>query len=185
MTHAGIGHNSGRVDEPGRAWRTHVWRKARQELMPKLPIEVIRRRVKRAKELGLPYKTYAGLRASSGDDLIGFMFSSNALDVLRTADAVSVAKADRLAALVGATTIAVTHAPVTADQVCPPADYAGLAPRPLAPWAQTRVALGEVFAKTRTPSGRVVLVADLSIERDWVGAGRMAGVLTTTEFFAP
>lgn len=181
----GIGHNSGKVDEPGKAWRTHVWRKARQDLMPKLPIEVIRRRVKRAKELGLPYKTYAGLRASSGDDLIGFMFSSNALDVLRRSDVVPAAKADRLKALVGAKTVALTYSPVVADQVCPPVHFATDAPRPLAPWAQTCAVLAGVFAQTRTPRNRVVLVTDQSIEREWVSAGRMAGSLTTTEFFAP
>lgn len=180
----GIGHNSGRVDEPGKAWRTHVWRKARQELMPKLPIEVIRRRVKRAKELGLPYKTYAGLRASSGDDLIGFMFSSNALDVLKPRDAVPATKTGKLDALVRAKTIAVTHAPVTSEQVCPPADFASAAPRPLAPWATTRETLSGAFAQAGVPSSRVVLVADLSIEREWVGAGRMAGSLPVAEFFA-
>lgn len=181
----GIGHNSGQAEEPGKAWRTHVWRKARQELMPKLPIEVIRRRVKRAKELGLPYKTYAGLRASSGDDLIGFMFSSNALDVVRRGQKVPVLKADRLAQLVGAKTIALTHYPVAVNQVSPPADIAAPAPRPLVQWAKTRATLGDVFVKTGMPSSRVVLVTDLSIEREWVSAGRMAGALSTDSFFAP
>lgn len=179
----GIGHNSGRVDEPGKAWRTHVWRKARQDLMPKLPIEVIRRRVKRAKELGLPYKTYAGLRAASGDDLIGFMFSSNALDVVRRGDVVPAAKADRLGELVGAKTIALTHAPIVPAQVAPPADFAAPAPRPLANWAKTRATLCDVFAQTRAPSHRVVLVTDLTVEREWVSAGRLAGSVATTEFF--
>ena len=181
----GIGHNSGRVDEPGRAWRTHVWRKARAELMPKLPIEVIRRRVKRAKELGLPYKTYAGLRASSGDDLIGFMFSSNALDVLRRTHRVPAQKAERLQNIVGAKTIALTHYPVVPAQVSPPATFATLAPRPLSQWAETRDVLGDVFKQSQAPSSRVVLVADLSIEQEWVSAGRMAGVLATDAFFAP
>jgi len=88
-----IGHNSGRVLEPGKAWRTHVWKKARAQLIPKLPIEVVRLRVRRAKELGLPYKTYAGIRASTGHDLIGFLFSSNALRVWKDGQAIPV---DRL-----------------------------------------------------------------------------------------
>ncbi len=41
--------------------------------MPRLPIEVIRLRVRRAAELGLPYKIYAGVRASTGHDLVGFL----------------------------------------------------------------------------------------------------------------
>ena len=46
--------------------------------MPTLPIEVLRLRVKRARELGLEYKTYASLRAATGHDVVAFRFSSNA-----------------------------------------------------------------------------------------------------------
>lgn len=181
----GIGHNSGKVDEPGKAWRTYAWRKARQELMPKLPIEVIRLRVKRAKELGLPYKTYAGLRAASGDDLIGFMFSSNALDVLKRGDDVPAAKANKLGALVGAKTVCLTHAPVASHQVSPPADVAASAPRPLASWADHRMVLKDVFVQSRMTASRIVLISDQSIETEWVSAGRMAGSISTEVFFAP
>ena len=75
----GIGHNGGPTTEGGRTWRQHCWKKARAELVPHLPIEIVRQRVARAKELGLPYKTYASVRASTGRDVIGFLFSSNAL----------------------------------------------------------------------------------------------------------
>lgn len=181
----GIGHNSGRVLEPGKAWRTHVWRKARRDLMPTLPIEVVRRRVARAKELGLPYKTYAGLRASSGDDLIGFMFSSNALDVLRRSDIVPASKVAKLDSLKDAKTIVLTHAPVTADQVCPPAELAYTAPKLFAEWADARSSLQRIFAQSHVSAGRLVLITDQTLERDWVGAGRMAGSIPTSEFFAP
>ena len=113
------------------------------------------------------------------------MFSSNALDVMRRGQAVPGEKVARLDGLVGAKTIALTHYPVSADQVSPPADVAADAPRPLAQWATTRAALGEVFSDTGTPSSRVVLVTDLSMEREWVSAGRMAGALSTESFFAP
>jgi len=180
---SGIGHNSGRVDEPGKSWRTHVWGKARQQLMPKLPIEVIRNRVARAKELGLPYKTYAGLRASSGDDLIGFMFSSNALDVLRRADYIPAAKAEKLASLKHAKTIGLAHAPVEPAQLSPPLQAAFAAPKPLAPWVQTRAALRDVLAQSGAPSSRVVLVCETELEREWAEAGRLAGVLPAARYF--
>lgn len=181
----GIGHNSGRSDAPGKAWRTHVWRKARRELMPTLPIEVVRRRVLRAKELGLPYKTYAGLRASSGDDLIGFMFSSNALGVLRAGAAVPDVKAQKLAGLVAARTLALTYGPVTAAQVSPPAQDAAPAPAPLADWADVRRHLDGVFRARRMPSGRMVLITDQDLEREWLTAGRMAGIVSPAAFFTP
>ena len=50
---SGIGHNGGPTMEPGYGWRKHSWTKAREALLPKLPIEVVRRRVARAAELGL------------------------------------------------------------------------------------------------------------------------------------
>ena len=69
---AGIGHNRG----PGQAsgFRAHCWRLARRELLgERLPVEVVRMRVRRAHELGLDYKTYAGVRATTGRDLVAFL----------------------------------------------------------------------------------------------------------------
>ncbi len=74
-----IGHNGGPGVEDGASWRRHCWAKARADLLPTLPIEVLRGRVRRARELGLEYKTYAGVRASTGHDVVAFLFSSNAL----------------------------------------------------------------------------------------------------------
>jgi hypothetical protein len=50
-----------------------------QSLLPSLPLEIVRVRVARAKRLGLPYKTYATIRATSGRDIVAFLFSGNAL----------------------------------------------------------------------------------------------------------
>ncbi|MEM9350184.1 MAG: hypothetical protein AAGA47_07975, partial [Pseudomonadota bacterium] len=80
---AGIGHNNGPSMEAGYTYRKHQWKKAREALLPTLPLMIVRMRVKRAKELGLDYKTYAGVRASTGRDVIGFLFSSNALRLVR------------------------------------------------------------------------------------------------------
>lgn len=76
---AGIGHNSGELNASGHSFRAFAWHKARAVLLPHLPVEGVRRRVKPAQALGLPDKTYAGFRASTGHDLIGLMFSPNAL----------------------------------------------------------------------------------------------------------
>ena len=76
-----IGHNGGPSLEAGASWRRHCWTSARAALLPTLPIEVVRLRVKRAKALGLDYKTYAGVRAATGHDVVAFLFSSNALRV--------------------------------------------------------------------------------------------------------
>lgn len=180
---AGIGHNSGRVDEGGKSWRTHAWAKARRDLMPRLPIEVVRRRVVRARELGLPYKTYAGLRAASGDDLIGFMFSSNALDVLKHADAVPAAKAEKIHALRDARALGLAHAPVAPAQLTPPLEAAVTAPEPLAPWTQTRDTLRDIFRSLTAPANRMVLIYDTALEREWAQCARMAGAVRAGPYF--
>ncbi len=97
-----IGHNGGPELDAPIAWRTYAWGRARTALMPTLPIEVVRLRVKRAAELGLDYKTYAGVRAATGRDVIGFLFSSNALRVVRAGEALPADRIVRLEGITGA-----------------------------------------------------------------------------------
>ncbi|MEL6959309.1 MAG: hypothetical protein AAGL89_10205 [Pseudomonadota bacterium] len=180
---AGIGHNSGRVDEPGRAFRRFAWGKARTQLLPKLPIEVVRRRVLRAKELGLPYKTYAGLRASSGDDLIGFLFSSNALRVLTARDQVSDAMQEKLAMLQNARKIGLAQGRVAPRDLVPPMQSAYPAPRPLAPWSDAKEKLAALLEAEKLPGSRTVLVCDTELELEWLAAARLAGAIPADVYF--
>ena len=181
---SGIGHNSGRVLEPGRAWRKHVWTKARSQLLPKLPIEVVRLRVKRAKQLGLPYKTYAGIRASSGHDLIGFLFSSNALQVWKAGQAVPQDRLTKLESLVATRKVAIVHGPLDTQAFVPPMDAAHKAPAPLQSWAATRDDLIQVIQR-EGPSDRFLLIGDTSEERLWAEAAKTAGFLPADHFFSP
>ena len=71
--------------EGGTTWRRVSWQKARAELLPKLPIEIVRPRGSRAKELGLPHQTYASVRAATGCHVIGSLLSANALRMRHTA----------------------------------------------------------------------------------------------------
>jgi hypothetical protein len=182
---AGIGHNSGQVDEPGRAWRTHAWAKARKELMPVLPIEIVRLRVKRAAELGLPYRTYAGIRAASGHDLIGFMFSSNALQVLRDRQAMPASRAAKLQGLQRAQRVGIAHRPVTPTHLgsLSGLDRAFAAPAFADSWADMRDTIKEIFAAQRHAGDRFVMVGDTAFEREWAEAGHMAGYLRADQFF--
>ena len=174
-----IGHNGGPSVEAGASWRRHCWQAAREALLPVLPIEVLRTRVRRAADLGLDYRTYASVRAATGHDVVAFLFSSNALrvgpDRLRMPDG----RAEKLA-LVRADRIGLARfAEVAAmnpelDRVeCPPDLLAkfGDAGRRL------RVILG------RVPGDRVLLVGDMALERDWCAAGRLAGYLPAERYF--
>jgi hypothetical protein len=183
---AGIGHNSGQVMEPGHAWRKHVWTKARKQLMPTLPIEVIRMRVRRAAQLGLPYKTYAGIRASSGDDVIGFMFSNNALRVFRAGQVIPAERAKTLNDLTGVLRVGLAHAPVQPTHLTalPQIDRAYRAPQFSSSWSAVRDQLSAIALDTNTPNGRVILVGDTAFEREWVETGKLAGYLPADKYFA-
>ncbi|WP_108816175.1 hypothetical protein [Loktanella sp. Alg231-35] len=182
---AGIGHNSGRVDEPGKSWRRHVWKKARKDLMPTLPIEVVRLRVRRAAELGLPYKTYAGIRASTGHDLIGFLFSNNALRVLHDGQAVPAARSEKLLSLQRAQCTGIAHRPVTPTHLatCAGLARAFAAPRFTDSWSQMRDQIRLIATSQGHPADRLVMIGETGFEREWAEAAQMAGFLPAAAFF--
>lgn len=179
---AEIGHNKGPSLEGGTSWRTVAWRKARAELLPKLPLEVVRIRVKRAKALGLPYKTYAGIRASTGHDLVGFLFSSNALGVYQAGQGAPALITDKLETLQACRQIGLAHRRIdlstfrTLDQIAP-------APKPHLTWAAMRDEMKAVIRMTGKPADRFVLVGDTIFEQEWAEAAQTAGYLAAPQFF--
>lgn len=53
----GIGHNAGPpLVQSG--WHLYAWKRARKEAWKSPPVEVVRSRAKRARELGMTYKQY-------------------------------------------------------------------------------------------------------------------------------
>ena len=177
-----IGHNGGPTLEPGASWRRHAWGRARRELLPVLPIEVVRLRVKRAAELGLDYRSYASVRAATGHDLIGFLFSSNALRLLRESDRLPEARRAKLAAL-DALRIAAVQPPLDPNRVlrAAPLDAAHAAPGLSAGWGETRARLR---AMLDGPADRYLVVGDTALERDWCATVRAAGYLPADRYFA-
>ncbi|NBT32266.1 MAG: hypothetical protein EBT13_10330 [Rhodobacteraceae bacterium] len=180
---AGIGHNRGPSMEPGQSWRRHVWTKARHDLLPTLPIEVLRLRIRRAQDLGLPYKTYASIRAQTGEDVIGFLFSSNALRMIRKTD-IPKPVAEKLRG-VKADRSALLHPPlVPADFAArPEIDAVFAAPLFTDSWPDMRAKLRRVLADRRGPSDRYLIVGETGAERDWAAAARCAGFVSGTEYF--
>ncbi|MDO9637879.1 MAG: hypothetical protein Q7J44_04995 [Pseudotabrizicola sp.] len=180
---AGIGHNHG-PEMTGLSWRTHCWRAARTRLVPVLPLEVVRLRVRRAAELGLEYKTYAGIRASTGHDLVAFLFSSNALRVLRAGQVVPLDRAEKLAGIANTGLIGLAIPPLQATalaQAVPMLTRSHAAPHHLASFADARLRLREVLGKT--PSDTVLLIGDHGLEAEWCAAGRLAGYLPAERYF--
>ncbi|MFD1880952.1 hypothetical protein [Paracoccus pacificus] len=178
----GIGHNNG-PDMAGTGWRRHCWQKARADLLPHLPVEVVRMQVRRAAALGLPYRTYASVRATTGRDLIAFLFSSNGLEVFR--DGRPVRHAARLA------TIAADRHLVTAPGVDPQALAARLdriaTARPLpvfgTSWGRMRADAKAWLRDCRLPGDAVLMVGETDHEREYAGAGGFAAFIPGTQFF--
>jgi len=185
-----LGHNNGPTMATGIGFRKHCWSKARAELLPKLPIEVIHRRVKRAAELGLDYKSYASIRAASGHDVVAFLFSSNALRLLKANGGLPAKQSEKLAALQRCGRLVAVQSPLTpqdmqraAAKADIPLDTIITAPGLHHTWGETRAILLTALAPQNLPADRVVAIGDTALERDWCAAGRLAGYLTAETFF--
>ena len=178
-----IGHNGGPSLEGGVSWRKHCWSSARERLLPVLPIEVVRTRVKRAQALGLDYRTYAGVRAATGHDVVAFLFSSNALRVSVLRPAMPEARAVKLAHVqCGRLALAVAPlSPGMVEAANAVLDGAWPAPYALAGFGEMRERVRAALGKL--PSDQVILVGDLGLERDWCAAGRLAGYLSAERYF--
>ena len=180
---AGLGHNGGPVIE-GAGWRTHCWRQARSSLLPVLPVEVVRLRVKRAKALGLDYKTYAGIRATTGRDLIAFLFSSNALGVFRDGAALGQGRQEKLNQIEIARHLGSSHgigAVTLARQI--KAESSFVLPAFGANWSLMR---DEVKAWLRTqnlPGAGVLMIGETAHEQELMAAGGLAGFIDGAGYF--
>lgn len=181
----GIGHNGGPSLEPGFGWRKHCWSVARERLLPTLPVEVVRLRVRRAAELGLDYRTYASVRAATGHDVVAFLFSSNALRMMAPVPVLPADRAAKLAVVRDCGRVALAQRPLTVAAVAVAGegvlDAVHPAPELLGRWreagAALRVALG------RVPGDRVILVGETALEREWCAAGRLAGWVPAERYF--
>ena len=178
-----IGHNGGPSVEEGASWRRHCWTAARAALLPTLPIEVLRTRVKRAADLGLDYKTYASVRAATGHDVVAFLFSSNALRVTPVQVRMPEGHAEKLG-LVRADRIGLAQGRIVPEALAglnPELDRAFDAPDLLARFSDAGRHLRAIL--DRVLSDRVILVGDMELERDWCAAGRLAGYLPAARYF--
>lgn len=184
---AGMGHNRGPTFDPGYAWRKQCWSTARAELLPKLPIEILRGRVHRAQELGLPYRTYASVRAGTGRDVIGFLFSTNALRMIRQYQDMPAQIADRLDGVLHTDRVALAQHPIQPAffEDVAQIDRAYCAPHVQASWSDMRDHMRAILVQQNQPADGFLLIGDTAFEREWAVAGKTAGYLPAQSYFAP
>lgn len=188
-----IGHNQGPPLDAGVSGRRHAWAVARAALTPHLPIEVIRRRVARARELGLAYPAYASILLGSGRDIVAFLFTSHALGLrLQRTVALSAPVADRLRALKGCERLLLTDADQRPEAMAALLARAEIRLRavasapaePAAP-AAGGAAIRALLAPLRLPGDAVVMVGARATERDWAEAARLSRFVAAEAYFAP
>lgn len=178
-----LGHNKGPTMERGGSWRRYAWKRARRDLLPNtIPVEVVRMRVRRARELGLDYGTYAGVRATTGRDLVAILFSSNALRL--RGEIMAADRSEKLEALQRTGILALIHAPTDPGAVLRAnrlIDAATRAPTLFDPWPAIRA---KVAAPLGTlPRDGILVIGETGLEREWCAAGRLAGYVPAERYF--
>ncbi|WP_380054207.1 hypothetical protein ACFE33_13075 [Falsihalocynthiibacter sp. SS001] len=187
----GIGHNRGPALSGGLGWQKHCWSKARAELLPTLPIEVIRTRLKRAKELGLDYKAYASVRAKTGHDIVALLFSTNALRVLRAGQDLPEEQHRKLKDLVGCERLLAVSSPLVPLEVKSRIEAQGIdittaiaAPTIAQNYGQTRDALRAALTPNKLPGDKVVVIGDTMLEATWADTARLGAYIPSETYFA-
>lgn len=184
----GIGHNQGPSMEGGHRWRTFQWKRARAAAMPKtMPLMVVRMHVARARQLGLDYPTYAAVRKASGRDIMGLLFSSNALRVIRADQPhMPLDRSEIVSAVEGAKRLALVHRPLSAKAIKlanPMLDTVAVAPTFADSWTDMRAHLGGVLGAQKLIGEQVLIVGDTAFEQDWTAAARAAGYVPAERYF--
>ena len=187
-----IGHNGGPPLDPGRRWRAVAWGKARAELVKHLPIEIVRRRVARARDLGLAYPAYAAILMGTGRDIIGFLFTAEAIGLRLEREARVAEAAERKLRAIGPTPRLLLGPPVAPATLRDSLSARGLdfaavspAPRPDAPDPEGRRAIRAILDPLRLPGDAIVMVGARADERRWAEAARLARFMAAPAYFAP
>ena len=183
-----IGHNGGPSMEHGHGFRRLAWGKARRALLPTLPLQIVRLRVARAKALGLDYATYATVRATTGRDITAFLFSSNALRMMRPSEAPPEDRRARVAAS-AANRLLAAHGPLVPaagealERAGIPFDGIGAAPSLHDTDREVRERIGHIVAARHRLE--VLVIGETALERSWCASARLGGWISADRWMQP
>ena len=187
---ARIGHNQGPPLDAGQSWRAFAWKKARKKLVPRLPLEIVRRRVARAKELGLEYPQYASILLGTGRDIVGFLFTCDALG-LRLGRGVEMPEnvQKKLSALGGCERILMTDKdPLRLHRMFDGASqtrfgHISATPARDCTWTEGKAAVQAALSPLKLPGDAVVMIGTRTQERTWADAARLAKFFPAERYF--
>jgi hypothetical protein len=192
VTTPGIGHNSNTA--MGLGFRKYAWKRARKNLIgARVPLEIVRIRVRRAQELGLAYPQYASILLGSGRDITGFLFTVGGLQLrlrrelemssevrahliaLRRVERLALSPAGECPEAFRQELEAVSSAPIAA--AAPEPDKAGH-------WGAARDAVLAALRPLKLPRDSVVMIGDGKAEDGWATAALLAGFIESNQFFS-
>ena len=126
---------------------------------------------------------YAGIRATTGRDIVAVLFSSNALEMRKGQLQVSAETAQKLGQVL-ADRVGLATAPVRPQGMLQAVHfaYAIAAPFAFAPFAVQRTTLRAALGSL--PSDQAILVGAYNAEAEWCAAARLAGYIPAANFFA-
>ncbi len=192
MSTPGIGHNSNTA--MGLGFRRYAWKRARRNLVgSKIPLEIVRLRVRRAQELGLAYPQYASILLGSGRDITGFLFTVGGLQLrLRRELEIPAEVRAKLAALGRVDRMVLSpsdEAPEPFRQELAhlteiPIAAAARAPDPGHGWGAARDAVLAALRPLKLPRDAVVMIGAGPVEDGWASAARLAGFIPTDRYFS-
>ncbi|RED11372.1 hypothetical protein POI8812_01765 [Pontivivens insulae] len=190
MTH-GIGHN--RPPQPT-GWQRHCWTRARKELVgERLPLEMIKVRMARARELGLSFPQYRSILLGGGRDITAFLFTAEGLHLKLTRElSIPDAVRDKLGTLRRADLLALSPSGEVprqfADELGSLAEVtikdAGAEPEPHYSWSQQRAALRDLLRANAVPAASVVMIGRGAHQQGWAEAAELVKYLPRDEYFA-
>ena len=187
----GIGHNNG--PGAGRGFRRHCWKLARRQTIGRaMPLEIVRIRVRRARQLGLAYPQYAAILMGSGRDVAAFLFTTEALGLrLRRRLEMPSDVQERLAALQNCDRLAFAPSGEEPEPFrIELQDVSGLIfascgrPPEGDSWSAARAAVRSVLDPMKLPGDAVVMIGTRAEEAGWAEAAKMARFLPAERYFA-
>ena len=189
----GIGHNGG-PKRLRRGWQRHCWTQSRKALIGKrMPIEVVRTRIRRARELGLGYPQYASILLGSGRDIVGFLFTVEGLHLrLRKRLEMPAVVQGKLRGLEGVQlmSFAPSGEPVEAFRAevsdVAGVPFASVGPEAEGPlgWSAARSAVRTVLDPLSLPSDAVVMIGMRDDEARMAQAAKLARFIPAKEYFS-
>jgi hypothetical protein len=123
------------------------------------------------------------VRATTGRDIVSFLFSSNALGMYRRLEDLPARHADKLEAIRDCRRDGLFYAPLPLAPEGLPLDAAYRAPGFTASPQEERAAVTAALTAQKLPRDAVLLIGATAIERGWCANAQLAGYLDEAAFF--